>query len=128
MDETEHNCFNSLQNDVLKDYIPKINSKSLKSENGIYNTEMQDLLYGFNNPFIMDVKVGVRTFLETEYLKESELKPRKDLYLRMIEVSPDEPTELEHSTKSITKMRYMQWREKSTCSSTLGFRIEAIKV
>ena len=53
MDETEHNCFNSLQNDVLKDYIPKINSKSLKSENGIYNTEMQDLLYSFNNPFIM---------------------------------------------------------------------------
>jgi 1D-myo-inositol-triphosphate 3-kinase len=77
---------------------------------------------------IRDVKVGVRTFLETEYLNESELKPRHDLYLRMIEVSPDEPTELEHRMKSITKTRYMRWREKSTCSSTLGFRIEAIKV
>ena len=77
---------------------------------------------------IRDVKVGVRTFLETTYLNESELKPRHDLYLRMIEVSPDEPTELEHRMKSITKTRYMRWREKSTCSSTLGFRIEAIKV
>jgi hypothetical protein len=53
MDETEHNCFIKLQNDILIDFIPKINNKSLKSEDEIYCTEMQDLLYSFNNPFIM---------------------------------------------------------------------------
>lgn len=128
MDDVEYNCFINLQNDILSDFTPKINRMAWNKEDEKYYAEMQDLLYGFNNPFIMDVKVGVRTFLENEYLNENEIKPRHDLYLRMIEVCPKEPTEIEHSLKAITKRRYMRWREESTCSSTLGFRIEAIKV
>lgn len=90
-------------------------------------TEMQDLLYGFHNPSIMDIKIGVRTFLECDS-DEKETKPRNDLYLKLIEMAPDEPTPQEHELKAITKRRYMSWRERSTCSATLGFRIEAIKV
>ncbi len=89
--------------------------------------EMQDLLYGFKNPSIMDIKIGVRTFIIDES-NDKETKPRNDLYLKLMSISPDEPTEYEHQTQAITKRRYMIWRETSSCSATLGFRIEAIKI
>jgi 1D-myo-inositol-triphosphate 3-kinase len=85
---------------------------------------MQDLLYDFDNPSIMDIKIGTRSFIEDE-CSNNEL--RNDLYMKMMRISPDELTDEEHRVKAITKRRYMTWREQSTCSSTLGFRIEAIK-
>ncbi len=30
---------------------------------------MQDLLHGFDNPSVMDCKIGIRTYLEDELLK-----------------------------------------------------------
>ena len=88
---------------------------------------MQDLLYKFQNPSIMDIKIGVRTFVEDD-TDEKECKPRNDLYLKLIEMAPNEPNEKEHQLKAITKRRYMSWRESSTCSAQFGVRIEAIKV
>ena len=38
------------------------------------------------------------------------------------------PTEKENEDKKILKPRYMIWRESSSSSEDLGFRIEAIKV
>ncbi|CAL1547889.1 unnamed protein product [Lymnaea stagnalis] len=93
--------------------------------NGEYFIEMEDLLHHFNDPSIMDIKMGTRTFLEAE-VKNPVL--RKDLYEKMVKVEPDAPTPEERAQEAITKLRYMQFREQESSTASLGFRIEAIRM
>lgn len=126
LDHSERKCLETLQTDFLSPFVPKIDKIVLNSLDKKHYMELEDLLYSFHNPSIMDIKIGTRTFLENDG-DEKESKPRHDLYLKLIEMAPGEPTEVEHLAKAITKKRYMSWRERSSCSSNLGFRIEAIK-
>lgn len=87
--------------------------------------ELQDLLHGFRDPHVMDVKMGTRTFLEDEV---SNARARPDLYEKMVRLDPKAPTEAEHSARAVTKLRYMQFREQRSSSAEQGFRIEAVKV
>uniref|UniRef100_A0A2C9L6S0 Kinase n=1 Tax=Biomphalaria glabrata TaxID=6526 RepID=A0A2C9L6S0_BIOGL len=73
--------------------------------NGEYFIEIEDLLHHFNDPSIMDIKMGTRTFLEVE-VKNPVL--RKDLYEKMVKVDPNAPTAEERAQEAITKLRYMQ--------------------
>lgn len=73
----------------------------------------------------MDIKMGTRTFLETEVSKTT---ARPDLYEKMIAVDPKAPTELEHAARAVTKLRYMQFREQQSSTNSEGFRIEGIKM
>lgn len=91
--------------------------------------EMQDLLATFKNPSIMDIKMGVRTYLEEEISKSGEQKKlRNDMYSKMMAIDPNEPSEEEHRHKGVTKARYMIWRESISSTSTLGYRIDGIKL
>ncbi|KAJ0180590.1 hypothetical protein K1T71_003994 [Dendrolimus kikuchii] len=87
--------------------------------------ELQDLLHGFRNPHVMDVKMGTRTFLEDEV---SNAHARSDLYEKMVRLDPNAPTECEHAARAVTKLRYMQFREQQSSSAEQGFRIEAVKL
>lgn len=87
--------------------------------------QLQDLLSDFNQPCVMDCKVGVRTYLEEELSKAKEKpKLRKDMYEKMIQIDLAAPNEEEHRAKGVTKPRYMVWRETISSTATLGFRIE----
>lgn len=90
-----------------------------------YYIELQDLLHGFKDPNVMDIKIGCRTFLEAEVMNST---PRPDLYQKMISVDPTAPTEEEHKLQAVTKLRYMLFREIMSSSATKGFRIEAMKM
>ena len=86
--------------------------------------ELQNLLQGFDDPNVMDIKIGTRTFSESEVANG---KIREDLYKKMIALDPNAPTEEEHLAKGITKLRYMMFRENMSSSQDLGFRIDALK-
>ncbi|XP_013195955.2 inositol-trisphosphate 3-kinase homolog isoform X2 [Amyelois transitella] len=87
--------------------------------------ELQDLLHGFRDPHVMDIKMGTRTFLEDEV---SNARARTDLYEKMVRLDPKAPTEAEHAARAVTKLRYMQFREQQSSSAEQGFRIEAVKL
>ncbi|XP_041374297.1 inositol-trisphosphate 3-kinase homolog isoform X2 [Gigantopelta aegis] len=93
--------------------------------NAEFFIEIEDLLQHFNDPNIMDIKMGKRTFLESE-VKNAVL--RKDLYEKMIALDPNAPTTEERENQAITKLRYMQFREQESSTADLGFRIDAIRM
>ncbi|CAF1245113.1 unnamed protein product [Adineta ricciae] len=125
--EYERYCCEVLQSDRLKHFVPKYNG-TVKDEEGKSYIEIEDLLAPFNDPCIMDCKIGVRTYLEEDLEKsERDPVPRADLYEKMIAIDSSAPTEEEHDEKKILKPRYMIWRETLSSSQELGFRIEAIK-
>merc|ERR1711942_488028 len=67
--------------------------------------------------------MGVRTYVESE---SSLLKERSDLYERMICEDPSCTTEEENRKKSVTKFRYLDWRDERSSSRSLGFRVEGL--
>ncbi|XP_068110114.1 inositol-trisphosphate 3-kinase A-like [Hyperolius riggenbachi] len=124
--ENEKNCFELLKNDVLASCAPTFHG--VTERDGETYIQLDDLLNSFDEPCVMDCKMGIRTYLEDELTKaRGKPKLRKDMYKKMIEVDPFAPTEEEKAQQGVTKPRYMQWRETISSTSTLGFRIEGIK-
>mmetsp|Transcript_33029 Transcript_33029/g.70866 ORF Transcript_33029/g.70866 Transcript_33029/m.70866 type:complete len:544 (+) Transcript_33029:209-1840(+) len=84
---------------------------------------LRNVLAGFRFPKVMDIKIGVRTFVETEC---NNPKPRPDLYERMASEYPDEVTDEERQAGVITKHRWMTLRDRCSTIGTLGLRIDGI--
>jgi 1D-myo-inositol-triphosphate 3-kinase len=87
--------------------------------------QLEDLLKPFKDPIVMDIKMGLRTFLESEV---SNQKLRSDLLKKLLKLDKTAATAEELEQDGITKLRYMQYREQQSSSSTLGFRIEGQKL
>ncbi|NP_001014992.2 inositol 1,4,5-triphosphate kinase isoform X2 [Apis mellifera] len=153
----EEACFRLLMNDILRPYVPEFkgvldvkdveegnveetNSEETHQKDGSSDSvikrtvvssylQLQDLLGDFEHPCVMDCKVGVRTYLESELAKAKERpKLRKDMYEKMVQVDPTAPNAEERRVQGVTKPRYMVWRETISSTATLGFRVEGIKL
>ena len=87
----------------MRDFVPDYRGP-VKKDDEKY-VQMQDLLIEFDSPCIMDVKMGTRTYLEEELAEARKKgKPRKDMYLKMIDVDPEEPNEEEKAEEAVTKV------------------------
>ncbi|XP_034938877.1 inositol-trisphosphate 3-kinase B [Chelonus insularis] len=148
----EEACFRLLMHDVLRPYVPEFKGVlEVREPEEEHNQEvenankdcdepekvpvitsylqLQDLLGDFEQPCVMDCKVGVRTYLESELAKAKERpKLRKDMYEKMIQVDPSAPSLEEKKVQGVTKPRYMVWRETISSTASLGFRVEGIKL
>ncbi|XP_042216571.1 inositol-trisphosphate 3-kinase homolog isoform X2 [Homarus americanus] len=122
-DPVETQAYQALATDPARDITPTFFREIIYQEE--YFIEMRDLLYDFHNPCVMDIKMGTRTFLESEV---SNKKARKDLYEKMIKVDVTAPNSEECEAKAVTKLRYMDFRDNMSSSRSLGFRIEALKM
>ena len=122
----ERHAMTALMSSELRPFVPEL--LGIIEKDGVVCVEMVDLLREFKEPAVMDIKIGVRTYLEDELAKERTRKTsRPDLYEKMVNLDRDAPTEDENAEKAITKPRYMQWRETLSSTSTLGFRIEGVR-
>mmetsp|Transcript_11148 Transcript_11148/g.29676 ORF Transcript_11148/g.29676 Transcript_11148/m.29676 type:complete len:893 (-) Transcript_11148:139-2817(-) len=125
LDEAELEILESLWgsngSDPILVYVPKFEGIITKSNKRYMR--MSYLLRPFRRPKVMDLKLGLRTFLENECDNK---KLRKDLYERMCELYPDEVTDEDRSKAGVTKLRWMTLRDKATTVSTLGFRIDGV--
>ncbi|PAA80587.1 hypothetical protein BOX15_Mlig029298g2, partial [Macrostomum lignano] len=122
----EADCLRQLTADpLLGEFVPRYFG-TVRLEDGTEFLEMQDLLAEFPGcTGLMDCKMGSRTYLESEL--DSDPKPRRDLYNKMVEVDADAPTADEAAAQAVAKPRYMMWREQLSSTATLAFRIDGLQ-
>jgi 1D-myo-inositol-triphosphate 3-kinase len=89
-------------------------------EEGLTFLCLDNLLHGFKQPKVMDVKLGMRTHLFSEMQNE---KPRGDLFKKMLLGFPSQLTPAELDMQMVTKSRYMMARDANSTSRSLGYRV-----
>ena len=78
----EVDCLECLMKDSLKPFVPQFKRQTIEGDDLFI--EMQDLLAEFDHPaFVMDCKIGVRTYLEDEVKKNP--KPREVRRLKILQ-------------------------------------------
>mmetsp|Transcript_23558 Transcript_23558/g.52173 ORF Transcript_23558/g.52173 Transcript_23558/m.52173 type:complete len:616 (+) Transcript_23558:107-1954(+) len=130
LDETEVFVYSLLENDYAEDpihhFVPKFEGvvEDCDSDGKVSRyIRISNLLLNFWQPKVMDVKLGCRTFLESEC---DNPKPRPDLFERMEQLYPSQITEDEKKLGAITKFRWMTTRDNNSTIGTLGYRIDGV--
>ncbi|KAL1503549.1 hypothetical protein AB1Y20_012028 [Prymnesium parvum] len=116
--QCEKVVYESVQGTPIEQLLPAYHG--CETHGSYYMIRLQNLTAGMKRPCVMDIKMGRRTFLESE---TSNSKLRVDLAKKMVEIDPDALTSDELSN-GVTKLRYMQFREQRSSSAAYGFRIE----
>jgi len=124
MDLIEHDVYSRLhdcETDPIREFIPDF--EGVSEEAGVKYIRIANVLHGFNNPMVMDVKLGCRTQLESEkYCR----KPRPDLFERMALMYPKELTHSEREAGFVTKHRWMSTRDAHSTIAPLSFRVDGV--
>lgn len=85
---------------------------------------LQNVLFKLKQPFVMDCKMGMRSYEESEC---SSKKPRKDLFERLLKIGGSGYLTAEELEQGwITKHKWMSTRDKMSSTYDLGFRIDGI--
>eukprot|EP00040_Diaphanoeca_grandis_P041201 m.262613 g.262613 ORF g.262613 m.262613 type:complete len:390 (-) comp46401_c0_seq1:172-1341(-) len=108
--------------DTMKPFTPEF--KGLVTHEGKEFIQLQNCLFGYKEPSAIDCKMGRRTYLEADV---SSRAPRLDLLKKLDKLDPEAASEEERRI-GVTKLRYMEHREVKSTTSSLGFRIEALKM
>ena len=108
----------------MRSFLPTVHDFK-ESLGGRVIIEMDDLTRDVQDACLMDIKMGVRTFTETD-VSTNEL--RADLLQKMLKVDPKAATPDEVRQGGITKLRYLRFRESTTTTLMLGFRIDAVRL
>jgi len=119
---SEAEIMKKLMSDVLHVCIPTY--YGISNLNGVEFIKMEHLTSTNNEMSIMDVKLGSKTYLKIE----ENNKLRADLYQKMIKVDETAPTEIEMKRETISKLRYLDFRDCRSTSRKLCFRVEGIRL
>lgn len=99
-DSTEKTAYEALSLDpALRGLVPHYHGSVAYKDHTFI--ELQDLLHGFSDPHVIDVKMGTRTFLESEVGNPT---ARADLYQKMVALDASAPTPEEHAEQAVTKV------------------------
>jgi 1D-myo-inositol-triphosphate 3-kinase len=82
---------------------------------------LENVVHGFKEPMVMDVKLGMRTHLQSEGHND---KPRADLFKKMAKSFPSHLTPAEVEAGMVTKTRYMEVRDASSTTGSFGYRVD----
>ena len=89
---------------------------------------LSNVLTGFRDPVVMDVKMGRSNCNMRQYNVMS--AKRKDLYKKIIDL--DFPIDLltgeEKREEAVTKLRYVELRDTMSTTAQFGFRIDAMNI
>jgi 1D-myo-inositol-triphosphate 3-kinase len=109
--------------DTALAFIPRFGGvkESIFGQDGKQFLCLEDLLDGFTNPKILDVKLGFRTFSESE-CECTKLRP--ELFKKMLDKFPEHLSAEERAAGAVTKHRWMTLRDANSTIASLGFRVD----
>ncbi|CAG5102081.1 Oidioi.mRNA.OKI2018_I69.chr1.g135.t2.cds [Oikopleura dioica] len=106
--------------DPLRPYTAEF--YGIREISGSKYLELENLTEDCQSPSVMDIKLGKKTFIHDPKNNAE----RADLFSKMQKLDPTSLTPEELSSGTVTKSRYLQFRDDLSTTSMYGFRIEGI--